>query len=102
MKIIDFTMDDARKCADLIALLTATNKLIDSLKLAGIQVQGPSAATKEQTLTWVKELAGHMANEIVENNKKAKTASPTQTTVSAAAPVKTTKPIKKTPPKKKK
>jgi hypothetical protein len=100
MKIVEFTMEDARKCADLIALLTATNKLIDSLKLAGIQVQGPAAATKEQTLMWVKELAGHMANEIVEKDKKAKAAQ--NTTVSAAAPVKTEKLVKKTPAKTKK
>lgn len=101
MKIVEFSMEDARKCADLIALLTATNKLIDSLKLAGIQVQGPAAATKEQTLIWVKELAGHMANEIVERDKQAKAAK--NTTVTAAAPVKAEKAIKKstTKPKKK-
>lgn len=72
MKIVDFSMDDARKCADLIALLTATNKLIDSIKLAGIQVQGPSAASKEQTLAWVKEIATHMANEIAARDREAK------------------------------
>ena len=72
MKIIEFTMDDARKCADLLALLTSTNKLIDSLKLAGIQIQGPAAANKENVLSWVKELATHMATEIVAKEKAAK------------------------------
>jgi hypothetical protein len=70
MKISDFTIEDARKCADLIALLTSTNKLIDSLKLAGIQVQGSSAANKEAVLAWVKEFATQMANEITAKEQK--------------------------------
>jgi hypothetical protein len=65
-------MEDAKKCAELIALLTAANKLIDSMKLAGIQVTGQTAATKESVLAWVKDLATIMADKIVAEQKKPK------------------------------
>lgn len=80
MKVTDFTMDDAKKCAELLALLTATNKLIDSMKLAGINVTGSSAASKEAVLAWVKALATQMADKLVENQKAAKPEAPKPTT----------------------
>jgi hypothetical protein len=79
MKITDFTMDDAKKCAELLALLTATNKLIDSMKLAGISVTGSSAASKEAVLAWVKTLATQMADKLVENQKSVKPEAPKPT-----------------------
>jgi hypothetical protein len=102
MKISDFTIEDARKCADLIALLTSTNKLIDSLKLAGIQVQGSSAANKEAVLAWVKEFATQMANEISSKEKELGRPSQPPKQAPASKPVKESTPVKKSKPAKSK
>lgn len=85
MKIVDYTMEDARNCADLIALMTHTNKLIDCLKVAGIQVQGSSATNKEKVLAWVKVLATQMANDIA-TNEAAKSVAPKAPVASKANP----------------
>jgi hypothetical protein len=95
MKITDFTKQDAIHMANLLAIVTHSNKLIDAMRVAGIHMTGNAVASKEETLAWAKELATHMAIEIQGSMKKEedKKASP--------APAKMTK-LPPLPPKKKK
>lgn len=80
MKITNVSMEDARKMADLLALVTNSNKLIDAMKVAGIHMTGRAVEKKEETYAWLKEIATGMAQEL------AATAKSPAPAASAAAP----------------
>jgi ADP-ribosylglycohydrolase len=94
MKLTNFTKQDAINMANLLALITHANKLIDAMKVAGIHMTGNAVAAKEETLAWAKQIAQLMAVEITEAKKAA------ETKPAKAAPTKTATP--KAPKSKKK
>jgi hypothetical protein len=89
MRIIEVTKDDAVHMADLLALVTHTNKLIDAMKVAGIQMQGRAVERKETTFAWIKDIATGMANELTA--KSAPAAAKSTPTTPPTSPVKSTK-----------
>lgn len=76
MKITNFTKQDAIHMANLLALVTHSNKLIDAMRVAGIHMTGNAVASKEETLAWVKQLAQLMAVEIQSQAKASKPEAP--------------------------
>jgi hypothetical protein len=107
MKLIEVTKEDAIKMADLLALLQHTNKLIDAMKVAGIQMQGRAVEQKEAAFTWIKEIATGMANELqakaaaAEPKPATKPSDITKVKVTQGKPRPTPVPTSKSSPKKK-
>lgn len=64
MEVIKVTEEDAKRMAGALDLMSLVSKLVDSLRLAGLPIQGPGIQDKEHIRQWLNGLAQGMAADL--------------------------------------